>query len=495
MCANVIFTHRLVMLPHAADAWGSMSINKIYPSPAAAVEDVFDGASVAIAGFGLTHSFPSSLTVALREQGAKNLYVVANSLGEGPYRSTSLIENHQVSRLLVCFSGRANEPRSPAEVQAAEGAIELEMCSQGTLVERLRAGGAGIPAFYTRTSVGTEVAADKETRIFDGQEYVLERAVKVDYALIRAWRADRFGNLQFRGVGANFMPAFAKAARVAIAEVDEVVDVLPPADVHFPGIFVSRVVRQDTPVPTEFLAARGKRRDNAHIYNGKPGWTREEIAEVAAGMLPEPAYVNLGLGIPTLISNFIAGRDIQLHAENGILGYGQMADEDDFDDSLFNAAGHYIHLAEGASFFDSVAAFEMVRSGKVDVVALGAFQVDANASFANWNTPNMVGGAIGGAMDLVAGGRTVMILMTHRDSKDRSKLVPRCTLPVTGVNCVSIVVTDLVAMRWTGERFRIERIAPGFTPAEVQDLTEIELDVATDLAVAAELDVPDVEPV
>jgi 3-oxoacid CoA-transferase len=458
-----------------------MSINKIYPSPAAAVEDIPDGARVAIAGFGLTHSFPSSLTVALRAHGAKDLYVVANSLGEGPYRSTSLIENHQVSKLLVCFSGRANEPRSPAEVQTAAGEIEMEMCSQGTLVERLRAGGAGIPAFYTRTSVGTTVAEGKETRIFDGQEYVLEEAVKVDYALIRAWRGDRFGNLQFKGVGANFMPSFAKAANVAIAEVDELVDVLPPDEVDFPGIFVARVVKQDTPVPTEFLAARGKQRDTAQTYNGKPGWTRDEIAEVAASMLPEPSYVNLGLGIPTLISNFTGGRDIQLHAENGIVGYGPMAAEEDFDGSIFNAAGHYVHLDEGASFFDSVTAFEMVRAGKVDVVALGAFQVDAEASFANWNTPNMVGGAIGGAMDLVASGRTVMVLMTHRDSKDRPKLVPRCTLPVTGVNCVDIVVTDLVALRWTGERFRIEKLAPGFTAQEVQDLSEIELEVPAEL--------------
>lgn len=464
-----------------------MSINKILPSPAAAVKDVPDGASVAIAGFGLTHSFPSSLTVALREHGAKNLYVVANSLGAGPYRSTSLIENHQVSRLLVCFSGRANEPPSPAEVQAAAGQIAIEMCSQGTLVERLRAGGAGIPAFYTRTSVGTAVAEGKEMRIFDGEAYVLEHAVKVDYALIRAWRADRFGNLQFKGVGANFMPSFAKAARIAIAEVDELVDVLAPEEVDLPGIFVARVVQQHTPVPTEFLAARGKERDRAQTYNDKPAWTREEIAGVAASLLPEPSYVNLGLGIPTLISNFVAGRDIQLHAENGILGYGRMADENDFDDSLFNAAGHYVHLEEGASFFDSVTAFEMVRSGKVDVVALGAFQVDAEASFANWKTPDMVGGAIGGAMDLVASGRTVMVLMTHRDSKGRAKLVARCTLPVTGVNCVSIVVTDLAALRWTGERFRIVRIAPGFRAEEVQALTEIELEIPAELDVQPEL--------
>ncbi|MBO0878108.1 MAG: 3-oxoacid CoA-transferase subunit A [Pseudonocardia sp.] len=456
-----------------------MTIDKIYPSPAAAVADVPDGASVSIAGFGLTHSFPTSLTVALREQGARQLCIVANSLGTGPYRSNTLIENRQVNRLIVSFSARAGEGTSAAEKQIAAGEIEVELVPQGTLVERLRAGGAGIGAFFTRTGVGTAVAEGKEVRTIDGVDHVLEQGLKVDYALVRADRADRFGNLRFGGVGRNFMPSFAKAARVAIAEVDEIVEgEIDPEDVGLPGIFVSRVVKSTVEVPHDFRTPRaGRGASSARTYNGKSAWTREQMAEVAAGLVPEPSYMNLGLGIPGLISNYIEGRDITLHSENGVLGYGTIAGQEDYDPSVYNASGHYVHVNPGASFFESVTSFEMVRGGKVDVVALGAFQVDSHASIANWSTPNMVGGGIGGAMDLVAGDATVMVLMTHCDSAGHPKLVRECAYPLTGYGCVDIVVTDLGVLRWNGSRFRLVRVAPGFTPEEVAALTDLELEM------------------
>ncbi|WP_222870210.1 3-oxoacid CoA-transferase [Actinomadura decatromicini] len=457
-----------------------MTINKVYESPQAAVADVPDGASVSIAGFGMTHSFPTSLTVALREQGARRLCIVANSLGTGDYRSNTLIENNQVNRLIVSFSARAGEATSAAEKQIAAGEIEVELVPQGTLVERLRAGGAGIGAFYTRTAVGTAVADGKETRVIDGVEHVLEMGLKVDYAFIRASRADRFGNLEFEGVGRNFMPAFAKGAKIAIAEVDEIVDgELDPERIGLPGIFVSRVVRKTVDVPHDHPAPReGRGADSARTYNGKKGLTRLQMAETAAGLVPNGSYMNLGLGIPTLISNYISGRDIVLHSENGVLGYGTIASRDDYNPEIYNAGGQYVHLEKGASFFESVTSFEMVRGGKVDFVALGAFQVDAVANLANWSTPNMIGGGIGGAMDLVAGDVTVMVLTTHLDSKGRPKLVKECEYPLTGRNCVDIVVTDLCVLRHTGDGWRLEQVAPGFTAAEVAELTEFEFDFA-----------------
>jgi 3-oxoacid CoA-transferase len=455
-----------------------MTINKIWPSPAAAVADVPDGASVAIAGFGLTQGFPTSLTVALRDQGATGLCVVANSLGAGPYRSNTLVENRQVSRLIVSFSTRAGAGTSAAEVQIGAGEIEVELVGQGTLVERLRAGGAGIGGFYTRTGAGTAVAEGKETRVIGGIEHVLEYGLQVDYALICAKRADRFGNLQFEGAGRNFMPSFAKGARVAIAEVEEIVDgALDPEQVGLPGIFVSRVVLRNVEVPIDFPRPRaGRESDRAQSYNGKAGWTRDQMAQVAAGLLPAGGYVNLGLGIPSLISNHVAGRDITLHSENGMLGYGSLATEDNYDPMVYNASAQYVNLDEGASFFDSTASFEMIRGGKVDVVALGAFQVDESASLANWATPEMVGGAIGGAMDLVAGGRTVMVLMLHHDSKGRPKLVRKCSYPLTGVGCVSVVITDLGVFRYSSGRFRLEQMAPGFQAQEIAKLSELDFD-------------------
>jgi 3-oxoacid CoA-transferase len=456
-----------------------MTINKIVASPAEAVADIEDGAKIVTSGFGLNHGFAASLIVALRAKGSKQLCIIANSLGAGPHRVQSLIENHQVNRLIVSFTTRAGLGVNAAEEQISSGEIELEMVPQGTLVERLRAGGSGIGAIFTRTGVGTSIAEGKEVREFDGVPHVLEHALRADFAFIRAWRGDRFGNLQFRGVGRNFNPSFAKSARVVIAEVNEIVDgEMDPELVELPGIYVHRVVQRTEFPPIEAPPARADRAaETPRLYNGKPAWLRTEIAEIAAALLPEPAFVNLGLGMPTLISDYIAGRDIILHAENGVLGYGALATAENFDEQLYNAGSQFVTLTPGASFFDSVAAFEMIRGGHVDVVALGAFQVDEEGSVANWSTPQMVGGAIGGAMDLVAGDATVMVLMTHCERNDDPKLVKRCTLPITGARCVDIVVTDLCVLRRVGGRFRVERVAPGFSPAEVVALTTMDIDI------------------
>lgn len=454
-----------------------MSINKILESPAAAVADIADGSTIVTSGFGLNHGFTASLIVALREHGARRLCIIANSLGSGPYRAQSLIENHQVDRLVVSFSSRAGLGASAAEEQIQSGEIALELVPQGTLVERLRAGGAGIAAIYTRTAVGTELAEGKEIRLFDGVPYVMETALRADFAFIRAWRGDRFGNLQFRGVGRNFNSSFAKGAGIVIAEVDEVVEgEIEPELVDLPGIFVDRVVlRTDHPPIDPPTRLGGGATEKPREYNNKPAWTRSQLAEVAASLLPEPSYVNLGLGMPTLISDYVAGRDIVLHAENGVLGYGELATAENFDPDLYNAGSQFVTLSPGASFFDSVTSFEMIRGGHVDVVALGAFQVDASGSIANWAAPDMVGGAIGGAMDLVASRATVMVLMAHCERNGDPKLVTKCTLPLTGVNCVDIVVTDLCVLRRVGGRFQVEQIADGFSFDEVAALTGMDL--------------------
>src|SRR6185436_14350465 len=151
-------------------------------------------------------------------------------------------------------------------------------------------------------------------------------------------------------------------------------------------------------------------------------------------------------------------------------------DPDAIDYYVHDAGGNYVTQKPGIAFFDSVTAFEMVRAGKIDVVVLGAYQVDQAGNIANWNTPEQVGGGIGGAMDMVAGGATVMVLMEHRDSRDRPKLVRRCTYPLTGVSCVSLVVTDLCVLRRRGsEGFVLEDVAPGFSGEEVIALTDMDV--------------------
>ena len=199
------------------------------------------------------------------------------------------------------------------------------------------------------------------------------------------------------------------------------------------------------------------------------------MARRTAELLPEGSYVNLGTGMPTLVSNHIACRDITLHGENGILGYGHIVTGDDVDVDIFNAAGQYVSALPGASFFDSVTSFEMARSGKLEAVVLGAYQVDASASLANYSLGDPRLGGIGGAMDLVAGKQTLIVMMEHRDSRDRPKLVRACTFPLTGSNCVDVVVTDLAVLRRRGGQFWIEALAEGFTADEVEALGEISL--------------------
>ena len=325
---------------------------------------------------------------------------------------------------------------------------------------------------------GTDIAAGKDSRVIDGRTYVLETAIKVDYALLRAWRADRAGNVQFRGGSQNLNPAFAKAARIAIVEVDEIVEVgdIPPELINLPGIFIARVVKSTNPFDARQTPQSKKRpADQPRLYNGKPALTRAGITKRAAQLVREGSYVNLGVGIPTMVSNYLEGRDVVLHAENGVLGYGRMVSGDQVDPDMYNASGQYVELVPGASFFDSVTSFEMARSGRIDTVILGAYEVDATGSVANWSTENARLGGIGGAMDLISGGSELIIVMEHCDSKERPKLKKQCRFPLTGQRCVDWVVTDLALLRWNDHdsRFELLETAPGFSVEEVVALTEM----------------------
>ena len=214
-------------------------INKIVASAAEAVRDVFDGATLVVGGFGLC-GIPENLIAALVRKGVKNLTVVSNNCGVDDWGLGLLLQTRQIRKMVSSYVGENAE----FERQFLSGELEVELAPQGTLAERMRAGGAGIPAFYTPTGVGTLVAKDKEAREFDGREYVLERGIVGDFSLVAAWKADRLGNLVYRKAARNFNPMAATAGRVSIAEVEELVEVgaLDPENVHTPGIFVNRVV-------------------------------------------------------------------------------------------------------------------------------------------------------------------------------------------------------------------------------------------------------------
>lgn len=455
-------------------------MDKVCASPEAALEDLQDGASIAVSGFGTSYGFACSLLVAARDKGVKNLTLISNGLGTvGQLRGMLLVASGQVSKLIVSFSSRPGM-RTPADDLIEAGEMEVELVPQGTLVERMRAAGAGIPAFYTPTGVGTPIAEGKEVRYFNGRPHILEQALPVDYAFLKAFRGDPLGNIEMRGSSRNFNPAFAKAARVAIVEVDEIVDVgeIDPERVGLPGILVSRVVKKTVEPDQGGLAPR-RAADKPREYNSKTGWTRHEMARRTAELLADSRYVNLGTGIPTLVSNYIQGGGITLHGENGILGYGRMVQGDEEDHDVFNASGQFVEPLPGVSYFDSVTSFEMARSGKLDAVVLGAYQVDQAGNLANFSLGDPRLGGIGGAMDLVAGKRQLIVMMEHRDSRDRPKLVRKTTYPLTGVECVDVVVTDLAILRRVDGDWVVEEIAEGFSFDEVQALTEMNLKIRT----------------
>jgi 3-oxoacid CoA-transferase subunit A len=233
-------------------------MNKVVASAAAAVADIPDGAMLMAGGFGLC-GIPENLIAALRARGVRDLSVVSNNCGVDDFGLGILLQNRQIRKMTSSYVGENKE----FERQYLSGELEVELCPQGTLAERVRAGGAGIPAFFTPTGYGTPVAEGKEVRWFDGRAYILERALFGDFAIVKAWKADRHGNLVFRKTARNFNQMMATAAKVTIAEVEELVEVgeLDPDHVHTPGVYVQRVV----------VGARFEKRIERRTVAGKEG--------------------------------------------------------------------------------------------------------------------------------------------------------------------------------------------------------------------------------
>jgi 3-oxoacid CoA-transferase subunit A len=220
-------------------------MNKIYPSAKEALAGVVqDGQTIAVGGFGLC-GIPEALIEALKDSGAKNLTAISNNAGVDGFGLGKLLATRQIKKMISSYVGENKE----FERQYLAGELELEFTPQGTLAEKLRAGGAGIPAFFTRTGVGTIVAEGKETREFDGHTYVMERSLVPDVSLVKAHLADKSGNLQFRTTARNFNPNVAMAGKVTIVEVEQIVETgsLDPDQVHLPGIFVHRIVLNAKP--------------------------------------------------------------------------------------------------------------------------------------------------------------------------------------------------------------------------------------------------------
>ncbi|WP_213423571.1 CoA transferase subunit A [Bhargavaea massiliensis] len=228
-------------------------MKQIYDQAAEAVSDIKDGATLMVGGFGLV-GIPEQLILALAESGVKDLTVISNNCGIDDWGLGLLLNNRQIKKMIGSYVGENKE----FERQVLSGELEVELTPQGTLAEKIRAGGAGIPAFFTPAGVGTPIAEGKETRTFNGKEYVLEEALTADFALVRAAKADKLGNLIYNKTAQNFNPMMASAGKVTIAEAEEIVDAgdLDPATVHTPSIYVQRLIQAEQEKRIERLTTR-----------------------------------------------------------------------------------------------------------------------------------------------------------------------------------------------------------------------------------------------
>jgi 3-oxoacid CoA-transferase len=453
-----------------------------------------------------------TLIDAIRRKGLRDLTVVSNNAGAGEYGLAKLTSTGQISRMIVSFIGN----NKPLGRQYHEGKVAVELCPQGTIAERLRAAGAGIPAFFTATGSRTlietggiphrlgpkdpqtgqyavvEPGRPRETRVFgdDGRTYLLETALKGDVAIVRAWRADEAGNCVFRTTTKAYGVLMPKAAKLAIVEAEEIVPVgsLDPDAVDLPSIYVDRICPATSAKHVEKLVLAPKADDTATEEVSEESVKRHRIARRAARELKDGYYVNLGVGIPTLAPSFLSPTTrVWLQSENGIIGMGPYpATREQVDPDTVNAGKESVTLIAGASTFDSAESFGMIRGGHVDVSLLGALQVSATGDLANYIVPGKAFNGMGGAMDLVSNpDQTKIIVCTyHTDRDGRPKVVDVCDLPLTGQGVVSTIITELAVFqvdRVNNTGLTLTETAAGVSVDDIRAKTRATFAVAGDL--------------
>ncbi len=414
----------------------------------AAVERIPDGASLMVGGF-MGVGTPERLVDELLRQGKRDLTVIGNDTAMPGVGIGKLVTAKCVRRVIVSHIGTNPETQQ----KMLSGEIEVELVPQGTLIERIRAGGYGLGGILTSTGVGTVVEEGKRKIDVEGREYLLELPLTADFALIQAFLADYLGNLTYVLTARNFNPRDRDGRHDCRRRRR-----------------ARRAGRHDLARPRDD-AGRPRRlhRGPTLTMDAQTVIAKRIALELADGML-----VNLGIGIPTLVANHVpAGMHIFFQSENGLIGTAALPEEGMAQPRLTDAGGRPVSAIPGACTFDSAISFGLIRGGHVDMTVLGGLQVDERGYLANWMIPGKMVPGMGGAMDLVSGAKRVVVAMQH-SAKGKPKIVRRCNLPLTSVRAIDLVVTELAVISFADGRPTLVETAPDVSVPQVLAATEAE---------------------
>ena len=451
-----------------------------------AIKSIASGSSIAIGGYGPL-GVPQSLIDALAKTNAKDLTLYTSSVGKETYGITPLLKAKQVKNV-VTSNIEDNEVLLDLY---KKGEISVNVTPMGTLAEKLRSGGMGIPAFYTHCGVGTvfqngglpvklnkkgkieDYSEAKESRDFDGKHYILEKTILADYSFVKAWKADKLGNCYFKMCGQNFNSDVGPAGKICIVEADEIVEPgqIDGDDVHLSGVFVHRVIKSENKSNPVAVPVK----ECNLLLQGPSKEKRIKILKRAAKEIQKNWTVYLGNGFSRLAYQY-ANKEADYFTETGLIG-ANYADLSKADGSTMDGDYNIVGVKKNSSIAKSSDTFSAIRGGHLDLIIAEAYQVSQKGDLANWAKGNGMESPLA-IIDQVNSGIPLLAIMEHVNSEGKSNLVFECSLKLTGRNCVSGIITDKGVFRMIKDKLTLVEIASDMTVEALKSMTEAEFTVA-----------------